>query len=328
MREDIMHIRNSVIRTVVSWFPPLLPAALALIAFPLAAGAAVTFVDPSRVVQTFATVDFRTGDDSQSQDRFESSEIGGFDQAANCQAGVPGDQATSAASQLSYIEPEMLLAEGNIQAQAEIGDLADFAEAFGESRYHTVFSVDVPTEVELLVTLTATGNGRANFVFRRVDGEIFVYRSVIGGTDSVEDTRTLPPGDYELTAQSSGFGQAFPAGGEPAFGSFSLSLDFQATADVASGNQGRNARAFPVVAPNPVRVETRILAPARIGAVENTRSTILIVDLSGRVVRRFDAVGPSGILWDTRDDAGRSVPAGLYLVRSGGGASTRAVVLR
>jgi hypothetical protein len=308
-------------RGLASSFPLL----FALAAAATTAQAAVTFEQQLRTVSTFAIVDFHEGEDPITQDLFQTEETGQFEGLAQCQAGVPGDQATATAGQLSYIEPALLLAEGNFNAQAEIGELADFAEALGEARYSSVFSVDEPTEVELLATLIATGNGRVNLIFRVLDGEIFVYRALFDGTEDIEETRTLPPGTYELTAQTSGFGQAFEGGGEPAFGSFGLSLRFPGTADVAPGTPGLAARIAPVVAPNPVRGETRILPPASAAA---GRSELTILDLSGRTVRRYLDVPQTGVTWDTRDDAGRPVAAGMYLIQGGAGGSTRAVVLR
>lgn len=69
------------------------------------------------------------------------------------------------------------------------------------------------------------------------------------------------------------------------------------------------------VAPNPARGAARIdfETPAR-GAV-----ALEIVDVGGRRVARRDAGmverGPGSIAWDGRDDAGRPVAPGLYLVR-------------
>ena len=85
-------------------------------------------------------------------------------------------------------------------------------------------------------------------------------------------------------------------------------------------------------APNPVRDGSLALF-YRTGA--EGRVSVQIVDVTGRVVRHvFDANGnASGILaWDTRDDAGAPVAAGVYFARivteAGGSATERVVVLR
>ncbi len=50
---------------------------------------------------------------------------------------------------------------------------------------------------------------------------------------------------------------------------------------------------------------------------------LTVHDVAGRVVRRLDGgalpAGRHPIAWDARDDGGRRVPAGVYLVRLAAG---------
>jgi flagellar hook assembly protein FlgD len=63
------------------------------------------------------------------------------------------------------------------------------------------------------------------------------------------------------------------------------------------------------------------------------QTTLALVDVSGRTVRRLhDQDLPAGetlLSWDGRDDGGREVPAGVYLVKvtKTAGATTGRVVL-
>jgi hypothetical protein len=293
--------------------------------------AAVTYISQLRQVSTFATVDFVAGEDSFSSDLFESEEIDQFEGAAICHAGELGNEANSNAHQLSYLSPTGILAEGNTSAQAEINGVADFAEGFGFSRIQSMFSVDVPTQMQLLATVNASGNGVTNFLFRIANGTIFIYQTNFDGPQEIEEIFVLEPGiTYELNVQSGGFGQALPnGGGEPAFGSFSLSANFTSSTGSPEIVQGIANPFAPIVAPNPVRGATHI-APASGTArlYKALDDEIVILDLAGRVVRRFENVGESGVTWDTRDSNGKLVAAGVYLVRGGTGESTRAVVLR
>jgi hypothetical protein len=294
--------------------------------------AAVTYLSQSRSVSTFAQVDFVVGEDPFNSDMFESQEIEQFEGAALCHAGVPGNEANSTAHQLSYLEAGSILAEGNMSAQAQVSGEATFAESFGLSFLTTRFSVDVPTNAQLLGGLIVGGGlGRVNFTFRIVDGALLVHQDVIGeGTFNLDESFTLQPGNYELLAQASGFGQAqINGGGEPALASFSFSLAFTsatASPEIASGLANPFA---PVVAPNPVRGITHIAPATRMAPLfQALGDEIVILDLAGRVVRHFENVGESGVTWDTRDSNGSLVGAGVYLVRGRTGESTRAVVLR
>jgi hypothetical protein len=282
--------------------------------------AAVTWIGQTRSVGTFATLDSVEGEDLFSNDQLQSNEPGTFDEAALCHVGAPGDQASSAGHQLSYVEADAILAEGNMSGQAEISAASSFAEGFGMSRLVAAFSVDALTPAHFQVSLFASGNGATNFVFTRLGSEILIHRSLHDGSDTFDETLALEPGSYELTVVSSGYGQALPnGGGEPAFGSWSVSM----TLDTSTGAEAlpaRLGRGVPVVTPNPVR------GAARIGGVEGT---IVITDVAGRIVRRFDPVGANGVTWDTRDASGRPVAAGVYLVRhASGGAAARAIVVR
>lgn len=82
-----------------------------------------------------------------------------------------------------------------------------------------------------------------------------------------------------------------------------------------SGSQLDNQSLQVLAVPNPSSggVLIRCRSPLR------TPSTIELFDVSGRVVRRLHdgVVGAreAEVSWDGRDDAGRDLPAGLYLVR-------------
>jgi hypothetical protein len=323
------------VRNAASVVRPLrilvLGAVLALMFASSRAIAAVQYIGQLRSVSTFATVDFVAGEDPFNSDLFESDEIDQFDGTAICHAGELGNEANSNAGQLSYLEPTGILAEGGMSAQSQIGGEATFAEGFGLSRLNTLFSVDVPTQMQLLATTITSGNGITNFLFRVHDGPLLVYQTNFNGTEEIEEVFTLEPGvAYELNVQSSGFGQALQnGGGEPAFASYSFSANFTTATGSPEIMAGLANPFAPVVAPNPVRGATHI-APATGTArlYKALDDDIMILDLAGRVVRRFDNVGANGVTWDTRDSNGTLVAAGVYLVRGGTGESTRAVVLR
>jgi hypothetical protein len=287
--------------------------------------AEVTLVSQNREVTTFALITLVGEDNPFCSDERNSQEPGVFAETVECHVEEGGSQATGSAGQLSYILPSLLLAEGSIDAHADISDGADFAEGLGVSRSVSEFSVDTTTEIRLRAALHATGNGSTNLVFRVKDGEILVLRTIQESSDDVDEAFTLDPGSYELTLATSGYGQALPeGGGNPAFGSFSGSIEFPAASVSASGPSAPE-RLRPFAAPNPVRYGATLFA-SREGSHQHDK--IVIVDLGGRLIRRFDNVGPAGVSWDSRDRDGRPVAAGIYLLRSGSGETNRVVVLR
>ena len=81
--------------------------------------------------------------------------------------------------------------------------------------------------------------------------------------------------------------------------------------------------------PNPFRQATTI--PFSLAGQSGVELEIL--DVTGRLVRRFDTSGARSLVWDGRDDGGQTVPGGMYFVRlakSGIAISrtTRAVLIR
>jgi len=62
--------------------------------------------------------------------------------------------------------------------------------------------------------------------------------------------------------------------------------------------------------PNPFRLTTRIpiLAPG------TSQARLEVFDIRGRRIRLLDATAP-GVLWDGRDEHGRTAPTGVYMVR-------------
>jgi aminopeptidase N len=76
--------------------------------------------------------------------------------------------------------------------------------------------------------------------------------------------------------------------------------------------------------PNPFHDSVRIQETGAAGAL----TEVEIFDVQGRRVRTLRDSGLSGLAWDGRSDAGRSLPPGVYFVRrTEGGAATRVVRL-
>jgi hypothetical protein len=114
---------------------------------------------------------------------------------------------------------------------------------------------------------------------------------------------------------------------------FRLSLTQNGITSVDPGEVAAGAATISLVAsaPNPFRDVTRI----QFQLAGESAVALRVIDASGRVVRNLDQrslpAGHHAIVWDGKDDAGREVPAGVYLYRIGsiaGSARGKLVVAR
>lgn len=114
-------------------------------------------------------------------------------------------------------------------------------------------------------------------------------------------------------------------------GLYVLASQCEATGGVATDSHPAAVETRLTTSPNPAwgGVVLRF-APPDAGPIE-----VRIHDINGRQVRSFSAEatvsGPETLAWDGRDNLGRLVPAGLYLVRVSsdrGSAVTRQVIVR
>ena len=84
-------------------------------------------------------------------------------------------------------------------------------------------------------------------------------------------------------------------------------------------------------APNPSAAGTTLLVRSTVAGEQS----LIVQDIAGRIVRHLEhgtfGAGDRAVAWDRRDDAGRSVPPGVYLARyltPAGMRQTRVVLLR
>lgn len=92
------------------------------------------------------------------------------------------------------------------------------------------------------------------------------------------------------------------------------------------------------VSPNPMREEVSIDLASAGAMAPGTQVAVQVLDVNGRLVRSIESVTEGGstlrTTWDSRDDDGRLVPAGVYLVRvavsnaTAGHGTQRVVVMR
>jgi hypothetical protein len=109
-------------------------------------------------------------------------------------------------------------------------------------------------------------------------------------------------------------------GATPSTGSLSASVDFASPVDAGP----RDAVGAVTATPNPARSECTI----RFAPSISRQTTIDVHDVAGRRVRSLGRIPGDSVRWDTRDDHGRRVAAGVYIVSAGPGTARRLVVIR
>jgi hypothetical protein len=177
-----------------------------------------------------------------------------------------------------------------------------------EPAHDETLTTVIPT---LAWSTSAAANGGDEAQYRVIYAEDQVFSApdtVFVGTDTTF-TLGLPPGVTRWWKVEAVGNQGFT---RKAMNTHSFTVD-QALAidpELPIGPAVLLAPAFP----NPMGRETTFAF--RVPAGEE--ATLEIVDVSGRLVRRFAVTGtggPASLGWDGRDDAGRETPAGVYFYR-------------
>ena len=295
--------------------------ALAFVGIQSAQGA-LTPISYLRDVMSFATIDPIEGTVLFENDSVQSNQGGIFDETLELDFSAGDASVSSSVVQTSNITATGLFAFGEFDAVAVQGTEADFAEVLGATRIIYRFSNDQTVQGSIFGFLESGGQGVANAVLVGPAG-VLVNHSLHDDTRFIDEQFEMIPGEYELSLTASGYGQAFDGSEFPASGRFEIgfSTNIAAAADplTVAGPQTLQ------VHPNPMRDDARI----HWSGLLPDRATVLIADVSGRIVRSIEAGGGNSLGWDARDDRGQKVPAGIYLVRlAGTDLVTRALVLR
>ncbi|MFB3908695.1 MAG: hypothetical protein ACE15D_09865 [Candidatus Eisenbacteria bacterium] len=273
---------------------------------------------------SFALVDPLDGETVFHDDQTQSADPGSFDERVESEAVVEDARAHSWAQQVSEIGEVSITVDADFQAEATIGTTADFAEALGATQLDTEFLVDSPMQLQIVGTLSASGNGVANFSLIGSVSGVVLYHSI--REETIELNQSIPLGveDFRLSLSTSGYGQAFEDEENPASGGFHFDLFFLEPAAVSANLPGSNLFETSV-SPNPVSRAAEI----RFHGIVPTGREMAVFDAAGRLVRDLGRIESSAVLWDTEDRAGRPVSPGVYFARvEGSPRATRILVMR
>ncbi|MBZ0268013.1 T9SS type A sorting domain-containing protein [bacterium] len=304
---------------------PLVPAILLSFALLLPAGAnaAVTWTQTTRNIGSEAILT-NTGEFAIDSDSQASNTIGAFSALAIADTMVTSVLGSSSSQQTSDLFLSGFAGTGSFTTTTDVTDPEGFADVFGRSVFNGYFDLDTPTSYTLTGFVTNGGNGTSAAMYLYgPNGPIVNVQALSGTTIPVDETGMLAPGSYLVSVSAAGNAQNSPpdllteASGEWQM-SFFLggATDAPATAPVAG------LRIFP----NPARGSATISLATR----SHAPALLRVHDAAGRIIRSLDAASGSST-WDTRDAAGRPVPAGVYFVtvqRDGRLETGRVTVLR
>jgi hypothetical protein len=305
---------------------PLVPSTLPFLALLLAGSdtdAGVQWTQTTRtvgseVIVTNAT-EFVLDSDSQSV-----STGGLFVASTLADTTVTGVAGQSTSEQTSDLSATVFTGSGSFDTMTDVTDPEGFADVFGRSIFNGYFDVAVPTPFTLTGFVTNGGNGTSAQIFLNGPGGMIVnVQPTTGTTLPVDVADVLAPGSYLISVSMAGNAQESPPElMTTASGEWEVDFLLGGTTAVPVTTAAAGLRVFP----NPARRSTTISLASRM----ETPTLVRVYDAAGRIVRSIDDVSGAAT-WDTRDAAGRPVPAGVYFItlrRDGRLDTGRVTVLR
>ncbi len=272
----------------------------------------------SEVIVTNAT-EFAVDTDNSSMSTF-----GLFVSSTLADTTVTGVLGRSTSEQFSDLHETGFNGTGAFNTTTEVTDPEGFADVFGGSILDVYFDVDTPTSFSLIGSITSGGGGTAGRVALHGPGGFILNEQPAPGTTiPIDASGLLEPGSYLVIVSVNGNAQEAPPNlAVSASGEWEMTFLLGGATTVAVSAPAEEFRIFP----NPARGHSTISLATR----ANTRIPVRVLDAAGRLVRSLETTSGS-VAWDTRDAAGRPVPAGVYFVaarREGRLTTGRVTVLR
>jgi hypothetical protein len=290
---------------------PLVPSlVLSLALLPLApAGADVQWTQTMRTVGSEAILsnatEFAVDTDSQANDA-----SGPFVASVLADTMVTGVSGTSMSEQDSDLFATGLTGSGSFQTTTDVTDPEGFADVFGRSIINGYFDLDASISYSLTGFVASGGAGTsAQMALFGPGGAIVNVEASPGATVPVDASGTLAPGSYLVTVSAAGNAQEAPPDlMTEASGEWEMSFVLGGATEVPVTAHAPRLRVFP----NPAHGSATISLASQADAP----ARVVVHDAAGRVVRSIDTASGAAT-WDTRDAAGRRVPAGIYFVTVG-----------
>ena len=281
--------------------------------------ATVTLVSQTRMQSTFAFLDFAPDEEPlRSSESLQFADAGLYQEDAICHVEHGSSEVTAHVEQVSTISPSGITA--TFVARADGLLLPPALGTFGIASTGLIhdFAVDVATSCVLSADMEAGGDAVIDISLYSPTSGYLIRRQFFDTQEHYEETVSLPPGTYQVTAGGGGEGATGPNGSGYSILNMTFSMSFP-TASVPSMFLA-DAQVFP----NPTRDVAHITFAGPVPSALH----LAILDVSGRVVRDLGSAKEGTLSWDTRDERGDRVAPGIYFVRMGDRVGSRVTVLR
>lgn len=219
----------------------------------------------------------------------------------------------SSAHQTSAFATSAFHAEGAHSCYSQDTGTTGFGMAAGSSTFHAVFRLLQPSGYVLGGFIEGADLGFTTITFSGPGGPILSMTA--GGQQlPVQQSGSLPAGDYDLNVTTYGSAHGWPP--FPSYSSGAFEIHFALDSATSAPNRGHSGalQAFP----NPFTSSTRIYSP------DGVRG-ICVFDAAGRLVRTLR--GFTSHRWDGCDENGAATPAGMYFIRADEGLSATSLKL-
>ncbi|HMB71184.1 MAG TPA: T9SS type A sorting domain-containing protein [bacterium] len=295
---------------------PLLFAAVLLLSS-AAPAATIDVTLQARVVAGAGHASDMQGEFGHIEESAVAPDNGPFDEARDGSVYMSTGVASGGGWQSSQISDTALQAEGTHFANADLWTNDGYAYSSGRSTFDVRFTLTEDADYTISGFAEEFDGGTTLVRLSGPSGNVEYFPAPSNNTLTFDTQGTLPAGDYQLFAQTSG-GATYTEyyGGDYSSGAYEVNLALATITD-APIVSASPAAAFP----NPFRESTRLTVPE--GA-----SALRIFDARGRLVASLPATESAE--WNGTDLSGREVPAGVYYLRANvvGAETARVVRLR
>lgn len=186
--------------------------------------AQITYVSQVRSVEANARSSQAQGAPILDSDQIDAVGFVSFQEDLTVSTSSAVASGTGRASQTSDLSDALMTAVGYGTGWGNGSDPNGFGSGDGQSSFQVTFDLTTECDVTLTGSLSVSQFGFATTSFSSQQASLFLTLADNGNTVTINETFTLPPGRYSLSARASGYGYGDPWIGEMESATFDLQL--------------------------------------------------------------------------------------------------------